>query len=1324
MSVLRKSSRYLQLLVAAEPTKTDILILLTGTVSAIVSGVPFPIIGIIFGQLLDDFNAATCSVNDQEDSFYQRQVNSNILLMLYLSIAQFVTVYTHLTCFSLGGARLAQRLRESYLKNLLRQEPSFFDNVTPGEVASRLNGDIQTIRTGTSEKVGICLSSFSFFVTAYVIAFIKDTKIAGMLVWLIPAYLATTLVGSHYVEKYSELVSKHAASAASISAEALSNVLVVQAFGANARLEKIFSDQQLASEREGGKKGFTTGVQVGVMYFVAYAGNALAFWQGSKQIARAVTEESTAATVGKIFTVIFVMVEGTLILSQVAPFLHMFSAASASFQRIHDDMAYKSTIDAMSDKEGAPLVDTKGGFEFQKVTFKYPSRPDTTIIKELNLEIPAGKHTAIVGMSGSGKSTIAGLLTRLYDPTEGQILLDGQDLRTLNTRQLRGSIGLVQQEPALLNRSILENIAHGLVNSPHPEHSHLQPVLLGPELAKVAEAVRNGDDLSVAAERQGPVMTEIVTLVQQAAVLADATSFISSQKAGYGTMVGTSGRLVSGGQKQRLALARALVKDPKILILDEATAALDSASEQRIQAALTKVAAGRTMVSIAHRLATVKYADKIIVLKEGSILEEGDHTSLVAKGGTYASLIQMQNLKPRHDDELESLQSATDVNSITDKSVVDEKNPDQVSQREIDEPVAPGTEETAGDADEDAGVTSTRSLPSVMAGLFKFVRPYTLVILVALLSATIVGGSYSAEAVIFGNTVGKLNPCRSPSSIRSAGNLFGLMFFVLAVIEFFANLFSWWGFGWLSERLLYIVRLLSFRSLLEQTVEWHQSQNRTPAKLLLYITRDSSSLAALSGSVLGTIFSIIVNLIVAIIMTNIIAWKIALVCMALVPLLLGAGLMELRVLGQFEDKHENAFAQSIDISVEAITCIKTVAALGLEEETLQTYRRSLRGPRKETLKVSLHASFWMALMYFLGNMVNGLAYWWGSKQIIAGNYTQTQFLIVVFSLLVSAMLWSQMFILAPELSSARAAVARILDLIDLGSTKKIKGLKYWASLAESPAKDVEADAETKGAVANSQGSGSSVTFRDVNFAYPARPDMKALRGLDLEIRSGQFCALVGPSGAGKSTIISLLEGMYRPQSGSILLDGLDITKLKDTSFRDQMSLVPQDSVLFEGTVAFNVGLGARPNEEATQADIEEACRLANIHDTIMALPQGYNTLCGPNGSQLSGGQRQRLSIARALVRKPRLLLLDESTSALDAESEKLLQEGIAKAARGITVIAIAHRLNTIKQANTIYLIEEGRCVDHGSHSELFQRSESYRSNVLHQTLGDVEEIAP
>lgn len=312
MKIIQKFAGYPSLLLAGNPSKVDVCTLLLGTLCAIASGVPFPLIGILFGQLLDDFNAATCDTPEAaiNGSQYQNSINEKILMIVYLAIAQFILICGHLSFWTLNGARLAQRLRESYLQNLLRQEPSYFDNLPPGEVASRLNGDIQAIRSGTSEKVGICLSSLSFFVTAYIVAFIKDYRLAAMLVSLIPAYFLMSFVGSHYIEKYSGLMSDFAATASSIASEALSNIVVVQAFGANARLEKKFSTALKASEHEGLKKATAIGIQSGVLYFVAYSANGLAFWQGSRRIADAVSQNSQGATVGAVFTVIFILVEG------------------------------------------------------------------------------------------------------------------------------------------------------------------------------------------------------------------------------------------------------------------------------------------------------------------------------------------------------------------------------------------------------------------------------------------------------------------------------------------------------------------------------------------------------------------------------------------------------------------------------------------------------------------------------------------------------------------------------------------------------------------------------------------------------------------------------------------------------------------------------------------------------------------------------------------------------------------------------------------------------------------------------------------------------
>ncbi|KAF2427255.1 ABC multidrug transporter SitT [Tothia fuscella] len=1306
---------YFRLLLAADPTPLDITLLVVGSISAIASGVPIPLLGILFGQLIDDFNQVSCestTAPTRSDASYQREVNHQVLLIFILGIAQFITMYTHLSCWSLQGARLAQRLREKYLRSLLRQESSFFDDLPAGEVSSRLNGDIQSIRAGTSEKVGIVISSASFFVTAYIIAFIKQAKLAGMLASLVPAYFLMSFVGSHYIEKYSSRMSDHVASAAAVASEGLSNIPLVQAFGAGSRLETKFSRDLQKAKKEGIKKAIATGIQTGLLYFIAYAANALAFWQGSRSIADAVENNSVGVTVGSTYTVIFILVDSTLIFSQVAPFLQIFGAATGTFRKLQKDMDHVAPFDGTSDSVGErPIIE--GGIEVRDVSFTYPSRPEKPVLQNINLSFPAGKYSAIVGLSGSGKSTIAGLTTRLYDPTSGGIFIDGHNLHHVNVRHLRSHISLVQQEPTMLDRSIFENIALGLVNSPLDTHASLKDVLLGPDIATFAESLRSQSyhNLETTAQAHGAHVVQITKLVQQAAVLADADGFIQGLQHGYGTLAGTSGRLLSGGQKQRIALARALVRDPKILILDEATASLDSHSEQRIQAAIEQIANGRTVISIAHRLSTVKNADNIVVMRDGRVLEQGSHSELMATNGAYADLINLQALNSNPTDD------GSKRNSIHSKGMSDTQFSTSTVSFQDEKTGLHGTNAEAAeiaDAEDDPDVVpSARSLSSIVKGLSPMIRRDIPLILLALLGSIMVGGAFSAEAVIFGNTVGNLNPCQGESHIRFSGRFFGLMFFVLAIIEFFANLVSWSGFGFVAEKLLYSVRVLSFRSLFEQNLEWHQAEDRTPTGLLALITRDGDALGGLSGSVLGTIFSIVVNLIAAIILTHIIAWKIALVCLSIVPLLLTAGMMEIRVLTQFETKHQEAYSKSVGIAVESINCHKTIASFSLEHEAMATYQRALQKPKKETTFMALHASLWLTMIYFIGTMSYALAFWWGSKQILNGTYTQTQFLIVVMSLLVSAALWGQMFALAPELTNARASVARILNLLDTGSTKKLSDVDSAISTLEHwEVKDIEAVAEPK-SEARPTG-GVSITFRDVSFNYPGRASAPVLQNLNLTIRPGQFCAFVGPSGAGKSTIIFLIEKLYVPTSGTVEINGLDITRRKDVSFRDNIALVPQDCSLFEGTIRFNISLGARPDHEATDAEIEEAARLANIHDTIMSMPQGYSTPCGPNGSLLSGGQKQRLAIARALVRKPQLLILDESTSALDAESEKLLQDGLDKAARGITVVAIAHRLHTIKKADVIFLIEEGRCVDRGTHRELFERSERYRENAMHQ----------
>lgn len=951
------------------------------------------------------------------------------------------------------------------------------------------------------------------------------------------------------------------------------------------------------------------------------------------------------------------------------------------------------------------------------MSFAYVSRPDRPVLKGVSFSCPAGKHTALVGLSGSGKSTIAGLTARIYDPTNGTVTLDGHNLKNLNVKNLRGFMSLVQQEPSLLDRSILENIALGILNSPWPSHQRFQHVILGSGLAEIASNLAAGKDLASLSEAHGQDMVDLVQLIREAASLADASGFIERLEFGYGTQVGIGGKLVSGGQRQRIALARALIRDPKILILDEATASLDSASEHRIKMAIESIAKGRTVIAIAHRLSTIKNADNIIVMNGGEIIEQGSHLELMALNGSYAGMVRLQNIESAQNDDTPSMASTAkgDVDTIiTEKdSLLEEKATENLPGRtkkdstDKSETITPGTPE----------LDSHKTGWQVLKQLGRMIRPNLAWLLLALAAGTIVGASFTGSGLIFGNTVGRLSPCNAPGDIRWAGKFFGGMFFMLAVVELFANSVSWSSFGTISERLLYKVRVLCFRSLYEQGLDWHQAEGRTPASLLSVITADAAAIGGFSGSIIGNSFAIVVNFIIAITVSHILAWKIAVVCLVTVPILLGSGILQLRALTRFERKHAGAFSDAIGITVEAVNSFKTISSLSLENEVLGNYRRTLRPPYKAMAAGTAYANIWLAISYGTSNLIYAFAYWWGSTRITNGEYTSTEFFVILVAMLVSAQLWGNMFTLAPEVSRAREAGSRILSLIDQGSSKDLTAQELAPVVAPpTTEKDVEAvaDGTTKSASPNK---GATVTFKDVSFAYPARPHLSIVQGMSFTIQAGQFCGLVGPSGAGKSTILSLVQRMYRPTGGAIEINGSNICARDGVEFRNDIAVVPQDCALFDGTIRFNVGLGATPNHEATDEEIEEACRLANIHDTIMSLPDGYNTECGPNGSRLSGGQRQRLAIARALVRKPKLLLLDESTSALDAESEKALQEGLERAARGITVIAITHRLHTVRKADVIFVIEGGKVVEKGRHEELVEKSESYRINALQQMLG-------
>lgn len=279
------------------------------------------------------------------------------------------------------------------------------------------------------------------------------------------------------------------------------------------------------------------------------------------------------------------------------------------------------------------------------------------------------------------------------------------------------------------------------------------------------------------------------------------------------------------------------------------------------------------------------------------------------------------------------------------------------------------------------------------------------------------------------------------------------------------------------------------------------------------------------------------------------------------------------------------------------------------------------------------------------------------------------------------------------------------------------------SIMDKDSADGKSAATSDNSLSSSVSSGKSparnigeIELVNVSLCYPTKPNQPALQNINISIRPGEFVAFVGPSGAGKSTIISLLQRFYDPTTGSVRLDGEDIRKVPVSQHRKRLGLVPQDPDLFPGSISYNIGLGATPGQTVTEEDVYRVCKRCGIHDFIMSLPEGYSTECGTNGSKLSGGQKQRVAVCRALIRSPEVLLLDEYTSALDAHSEQQIKKAVDGAAEGRTTIVVAHRLSTVQNATRIYVFDDGKIQEVGSHDELVAAGKLYASMVKTQTL--------
>ncbi|CAN6271741.1 unnamed protein product [Urochloa humidicola] len=1193
----------------------DVALMLLGLVGAIGDGMSTALMLAIMGRVYDD----TGSGPDHLQQFSSK-MNENVRNTLFLAAALWVTAFLEGYCWTRTAERQASRMQLRYLQAVLRQDVEYFD-LTAGSTSDVITGvsaDSLAVQDAISEKVPNFVMNATAFVASYAVGFALLPRLTLV---ALPSVLLLVVPGILYGRVQLSLARRARetyARPAAIAEQALSLVRTVYSFVAEASTAARFSAALEESVRLGIKQGFAKGVALG-SNGVRFAIYALNIWYGSRLVMY------HGYKGGTVYVVSSAIVFGGASLGSALSNIKYFSEASSAAERIMELIRRTPKIDSESDA-GEELANVAGEVEFRNVVFCYPSRPESPILKSFSLHVPAGQTVALVGSSGSGKSTVIALLERLYDPSAGQVTLDGVDIRRLRLKWLRAQMGLVSQEPALFATSIRENILFG---------------------------------------KEDATEEEIVT----AAKAANAHNFISQLPQGYNTKVGERGIQMSGGQKQRIAIARAILKSPKILLLDEATSALDTNSERVVQEALELASMGRTTIIVAHRISTIRNADMIVAMQSGEVKELGSHDELIGiENGLYSSLVHLQQSRDSMD--------AENVGGTTSTCVLQQSSSQHMS-RGLSAASRSSSAQSIGDAkDGDNKEKLNLHVPSFRM-LLMLNAPEWKQALMGGFSAIVIGGIEPAFGYAMGSMI-SIYFSTDHEEIKKKTRIYALISVGLGLLTFVINIGQHYNFSVMGEYLTKRVREQMLAKFLTFEIGWFDRDENSSGSICSQLTKDANIVRSLVGDRMSLVIQTVSTVLTAYIMSLVIAWRLALLMIAMQPLIVTCFYTRYVLLKSMSKKSIQAQAECSKLAAEAVSNLRTITVFSSQGRILHLFDQSQNAPRKECIRQSWFAGFSLGTSMSLLRCTWALTFWY-SGMLMAGHHITAKAFFQTFLILVrTSMVIADAGSVTTDIAKGADAVASVFAILD---------------------RVTEIDPNNPDGYKPEKLRGE-IYIRRVDFAYPSRPDVLIFKEFSLSIQPGKSVAIVGQSGSGKSTIIGLIERFYDPISGVVDIDGRDIKTYNLQALRKHIGLVSQEPTLFADTIRENIVYGT---EMASEEQIENAVKSANAHDFISSLKDGYDTWCGERGVQLSGGQKQRIAIARAILKDPAILLLDEATSALDSQSEKVVQEALDRVLVGRTSVVVAHRLSTVQNCDMIIVLEKGIVVEAGTHASLMAK---------------------